>query len=80
MIALPALGAPIVGPLPLVTGVIGVKGLAPLLPVFVSPSAGAVVALNTGCVPIRLALGVAGTLNVLDVVAVIGPGLVQVIV
>ena len=71
-------GAVIVGALPLLTGVAGVIGLAALLAVFVSPSAGAVVALNTGCVPTVLGLGVAGTVNVLVLFGVIGLGLVQV--
>ena len=80
LIALLAAGAVIVGALPLLTGVLGVIGLAALLLVADSPGAGAVLALNTGCVPMVLAFGVAGTVKVLLVFGASGPGLVHVAV
>ena len=51
-----------------------------LLPVFVSPVTGFVVALNIGFVPTVVTSGVTGTLNVLLAPAAIGPRLVQVTV
>ena len=55
----------------------GVIGAAALLPVFVSPVTGVVVALNVGDVPEVEAFGVTGTLNVELPPATIGPELVQ---
>ena len=78
LMALVLAGAAMVGAVPLLTGVLGVIGLAVLLLVFVSPGAGVVVALNTGCVPIVPLLGVAGKVKVLLSVGLIGPGFVQV--
>ena len=78
MMVLLAAGTTMIGALPLLTGVLLVRGIAVLLVVLVSPATGAVVALNTGCVPTVLALGVAGTLKPLLPLALIGPGLTQV--
>ena len=80
MVVLPGPGAVIVGAVPAATGVLGVMGVAALLAVLASPGAGAVVALNTGCVPMVLLLGVAGTVKPLLTVGLIGPGVVQVTV
>ena len=55
----------------------GTIGVAELLPVTVSPVTGFVVAVNVGFVPIIVAFGVTGTLNVLLPPAAIGPALVQ---
>jgi hypothetical protein len=57
---------------------VGVKGVAALLPVIISPVTGFVVALNIGFVPTVVASGVIGTLNKLLAPALIGPGLVHV--
>jgi hypothetical protein len=46
------------------TAVVGVSGVAALLPVLVSPTTGLVLALNVGVVPTTEALGVIGTLNI----------------
>jgi hypothetical protein len=57
---------------------VGVNVGDTLLPVFVSPVTGVVVAVNVGFVPTVVAPGVTGTLNVLLPLDAIGPGLVQV--
>jgi hypothetical protein len=54
-----------------------VTGVAALLPVFTSLLTGLVVALMVGVVPMVAALGVTGTLKLLDAPLLIGPELVQ---
>lgn len=65
---------------PAKTGLVVVVGVALLLPVFVSPVTGVVVALNVGFVPTTDASGVTGTMILMLSPAAIGPGFVHVTV
>jgi hypothetical protein len=62
----------------LCTGLLGVIGLAALLLVATSPLAGLVLALNSGDVPMVLAFGVTGILNVLLAAVLIGLVVLQI--